>query len=50
MGWLVGLALFVRLLQVLPCCQPTPLDQVLRDHACSVGLDPCPHYDDCAPR
>jgi hypothetical protein len=49
-GCILGLLLFVRLMQVLPCCKPTPLDEVLRGHACAAGLDPCPHYDDCAPR
>jgi hypothetical protein len=50
LGGVSGLVLFVRLLQVLPCCQTPQLDEVLRTHACSSGLDPCPHYDDCAPR
>jgi len=46
----IGLLLFVRLLQIFPCCRPTPMDEVLRSHACVAGLNPCPHYDDCAPR
>jgi hypothetical protein len=50
LGSILGLLLFIRFLQILPCCQPTPMDQVLRSHACVAGLDPCPHYDDCAPR
>jgi hypothetical protein len=50
LGWAAGGVLLIRVLQILPCCQPTPVDQVLRAHACSAGLDPCPHYDDCAPR
>ncbi len=50
LGCVIGLVLFVRLMQVLPCCKPEPLDQVLRAHACTDGLNPCPHYDDCAPR
>ena len=50
MGWLVGLALFVRLTQILPCCQQTPAEMVLRGHACDPGVTACPSYDDCAPR
>ena len=50
LGWLVGLILFIRWTQILPCCQPRPLDEVLRAHECRAGLDPCPHYDDCVPR
>jgi hypothetical protein len=42
--------LIVRLMQILPCCQTPSLDAVLRAHSCSAGLDPCPHYDDCASR
>ena len=50
MGWLVGLALFVRLTQILPCCQPTPMELALRGHTCDAGQVACPRYDDCAPR
>jgi len=50
MGWTAGAVLFVRLMQILPCCQPPPMDEVLRAHACRPGFNPCPHYDDCAPR
>lgn len=50
MGWLVGLALFVRLTEILPCCQRPPVEQALRGQACKTGLDACPRYDDCAPR
>ena len=50
MGWLVGLALFVRLTQILPCCQPPSMELALRGHACEVGVTACPRYDDCAPR
>lgn len=50
MGWLVGLALFVRLTQILPCCQPLSLEVALRGHACDQGLSACPRYDDCALR
>jgi len=50
LGCAIGLLLFIRLLQIFPCCQPTPMDEVLRGHACVAGLNACPHYDDCAPR
>ena len=50
LGSILGLVLFIRLIQILPCCQPRPIDEVLRNHACATGLNPCPHYDDCAPR
>jgi hypothetical protein len=50
MGCVSALVLFIRLIQILPCCQTQPLDEVLRAHTCTAGLDPCPHYDDCAPR
>lgn len=50
MGWLVGLALFVRFTQILPCCQPPGLELALRGGAaCGFG-QACPRYDDCAPR
>ena len=50
MGWLAGLALFVRLIQVLPCCQSPPVELALRGHACDFAAKVCPRYDDCAPR
>ncbi|HXA40838.1 MAG TPA: hypothetical protein VNW53_17695 [Phenylobacterium sp.] len=51
MGWLVGLALFVRLTQILPCCQPPPMERALRGQACDAAFaSACPRYDDCAPR
>jgi hypothetical protein len=50
MGWLVGLALFIRFTQILPCCQPPSFEALLRGHACEAGGGPCPRYDDCAPR
>jgi len=50
LGCVIGLLLFIRLLQIFPCCKPTPMEEVLRGHACVAGLDACPHYDDCAPR
>jgi len=50
MAWLVGLALFVRLTQILPCCQPKTVEVALRQHDCDTGLSACPRYDDCAPR
>ncbi|MBS0334737.1 MAG: hypothetical protein JSS35_18355 [Proteobacteria bacterium] len=50
MGWLVGLALFVRLTQILPCCRPPPMEVALRGQACAPSQWSCPRYDDCAPR
>ena len=50
MGWLVGLALFIRFIQVLPCCQSPPVELALRGQACDIGTAVCPRYDDCAPR
>lgn len=50
MGWLVGLALFVRLTQIFPCCQPPPMETALRGQACKAGMVACPRYDNCAPR
>jgi hypothetical protein len=51
MGWLVGLALFVRFAQVLPCCMPPSLDATLRRHDCGAAFTTaCPRYEDCAPR
>lgn len=51
MSWLVGLALFVRFAQVLPCCTPPTLDAALRRHACDAAFTTaCPRYEDCAPR
>jgi hypothetical protein len=51
MGWLVGLALFVRFAQVLPCCIPPSAEAVLRSHHCDLSFAAaCPSYNDCAPR
>jgi hypothetical protein len=51
MGWLVGLALFIRLAQILPCCAAQPLDAALRRHDCGAAFTTaCPRYEDCAPR
>jgi hypothetical protein len=51
MSWLVGIALFVRFTQVLPCCAAPTLDAALRSHACDAAFTTaCPRYEDCAPR
>lgn len=51
MGWLVGVALFIRFTQILPCCRPPPLELALRGgQACDSTIVACPRYDDCAPR
>jgi hypothetical protein len=51
MGWLVGLALFIRATQILPCCAAPSMDSTLRHNACeSAFTTACPRYEDCAPR
>ena len=51
LGWLVGIALFVRLTQILPCCTPPTLESALHGHNCDLAFAAaCPSYDDCAPR
>jgi hypothetical protein len=51
MGWLVGVALFVRFTQVLPCCAAPTLDVALRGHVCDAALTTaCPRYEDCGLR
>jgi hypothetical protein len=50
-GWLVGLVLFIRLSQILPCCQVPPLEAALRSNICGESfVNPCPRYADAAPR
>ena len=49
LSWAVAAVLFIRLIQILPCCQPPSMEAVLRGHACGVGAA-CPRYADCAPR
>jgi hypothetical protein len=52
-GWLVGAALFIRFLQILPCCAPTPVEVALRSHICACQasfVTACPTYEDSAPR
>jgi hypothetical protein len=52
-GWLVGAALFIRFLQILPCCAPTPIEVALRSHICACQasfVTACPSYEDSAPR
>lgn len=50
MAWLVGVALFIRLTQILPCCQQQPMEIALRAKGACAELVACPRYDDCAPR
>lgn len=50
MGWLVGLALFVRFTQILPCCQQPSFESLLRSGHCDAGVSACPRYTDCVPR
>jgi hypothetical protein len=50
-GWLLGALLFIRLAQVLPCCQSPSLEVALRSHICGENVvNPCPRYEDSAPR
>ncbi|HZZ69619.1 MAG TPA: hypothetical protein VFE18_15720 [Phenylobacterium sp.] len=53
LGWVVGAALFIRFAQILPCCQPTPIEMVLRSHICACETSiasACPRYEDASPR
>jgi len=50
-GWLVGVVLFIRLSQILPCCQVPPLEAALRSNIRGeTFVNPCPRYADAAPR
>ncbi len=53
LGWLVGAVLFIRFLQILPCCAPEPMEVALRSHVCACKasfVNACPTYDNAAPR
>jgi hypothetical protein len=51
-GWLVGVVLFVRFAQILPCCQVPSVEAALRANICgqSLAVTPCPRYASAAPR
>jgi hypothetical protein len=50
-AWLVGGLLFIRLTQVLPCCQSSPIEVALRSNICGAAMPvDCPRYDTGAPR
>jgi hypothetical protein len=50
-GWVSGALLFIRLAQVLPCCQSPSLEASLHGHICGATfVNPCPRYEDSAPR
>lgn len=44
-AWLIGAVLFVRLTQILPCCQATPIEVALHSNICGAVLPAgCPRY------
>jgi hypothetical protein len=50
-AWLIGLVLFVRLTQILPCCQSTSIEVALHSNICGAALPiDCPRYDAGVPR
>jgi hypothetical protein len=50
-AWLIGAVLFIRLTQILPCCQASPIEVALRSNICAAArpID-CPRYTAGAPR
>jgi hypothetical protein len=50
-GWLIGAIAFVRLTQILPCCQPVSIETSLSQNICGQMLiADCPRYENGAPR
>jgi len=50
-GWLIGAIAFVRLTQILPCCQSVPIEVSLSQHICGQALvSDCPRYETSALR
>jgi hypothetical protein len=50
-GWLIGAIAFVRLTQILPCCQPVSIEASLSQNICGHMLvTDCPRYETGVPR